>query len=241
VHGDAPAAALRDGHPPRARARRPTAGSIKLHLAPGGRPPSARPPALECRARHANGSAPREIDVARQLGERTSTPKRRRHKESRYTEWAVQELLAKRPSLLVAMFLATVNVDCAADDGDDVDGSIVDAAPRDVTEIDVFELLCNPISQTGCADSKKCTYSFNDPAPTTPGCWPEGSRARGESCAIDPATGIDDCARGLLCHDGSTPGTTCSELCNTVVGGCSEGTCTPVAAIGDETAGVCVL
>jgi hypothetical protein len=82
-------------------------------------------------------------------------------------------------------------------------------------------LTCNPLMQTGCAATEKCTWIIDA---TTPmyvghiGCVPDGSAAVGGSCMFGAAgaTGYDNCTKGGVCSAFGTPGNqgTCKQVCD---------------------------
>lgn len=137
----------------------------------------------------------------------------------------------------VAVALAISLVGCSDDTSGPPDGSGTDAVPN--TDVEGLP-ICNLLSQTGCLATEKCTFSWNPPLPGPPLCAPDGSVGDGEACAIDGDSGIDNCEKGLACHDGSSSGTVCSRLCGTIAGDCAVGTCMTVDEIAHETNGVCV-
>jgi len=54
---------------------------------------------------------------------------------------------------------------------------------------------CDPLAQTGCAASEKCTYTRASPQPQ---CRPTGIVPAGGDCSID-SSDDDDCVRGSTC------------------------------------------
>lgn len=73
---------------------------------------------------------------------------------------------------------------------------------------------CNPLTQTGCAAGKKCTWiqvsDTPDPVGTV-GCTANGTVAAGAACTQGPVgadTGFDACQAGLVCIAGL-----CQDIC----------------------------
>ena len=123
------------------------------------------------------------------------------------------------------------------DGGDDIDGSIadVDGLPP---------AACNPIAQTGCGPTEKCTYVVEDN--TNPDavlartkCVPDGTVDIGGACAAagEVPNLTDNCLAGGLCNNG-----VCKEICTTAPNSCGEGfACSQYVDTFDdvEGAGVC--
>jgi hypothetical protein len=73
---------------------------------------------------------------------------------------------------------------------------------------------CNPLTQTGCAASEKCTWITDQ---TTPqrighiGCTPTGTVETGCACTtgLPGSTGYDDCQKGSICQQG-----VCKQICD---------------------------
>lgn len=106
-------------------------------------------------------------------------------------------------------------------------------------------LTCNPLTQTGCQPTEKCTWIDDQDNPPIGhvGCAPDGNIALGAAC---PATvagpmGWDACVKGTVCLSGE-----CKQICD-VNGGaptCDENhSCTRYADFfesgGTAVAGVC--
>jgi hypothetical protein len=80
--------------------------------------------------------------------------------------------------------------------------------------------VCNPLFQTGCSATQKCTWIMDQQTPTYVGhigCAPAGVAAEGDTCTMGAPgiTGYDNCATGLMC--GSYRGTasgTCKTICD---------------------------
>jgi hypothetical protein len=119
------------------------------------------------------------------------------------------------------------SLDASADAGPAVDGPIEG---------------CNYLANTGCLPGEKCTLWWTAPEwiEFASVCAPDGDRGPNESCTIDGESGLDDCQRGFLCHDGTAPGTTCSQICTTLDDGCESGLCVAVDGIFGSNDGVCV-
>ena len=64
---------------------------------------------------------------------------------------------------------------------------------------------CDPLAQTGCTSTQKCTW-IDDTATTGHiGCVANGTMATGAACtfgAVGPSTGFDNCVRGDYCNGG---------------------------------------
>ena len=100
---------------------------------------------------------------------------------------------------------------------------------------------CNYIANIGCDFGQKCTFwwTFTGPPEYASVCAPDGDRGLNDTCTIGE-DGFDDCEGGLLCHDGTAPGTTCSQICRLGVTECTEGVCVAIDGIFDPNDGVCV-
>jgi hypothetical protein len=112
---------------------------------------------------------------------------------------------------------------------------------------DVGPATCNPLTQTGCNASEKCTWIEDQENPPIGhvGCAPEAAapKAIGAACTPPPPgpMGYDDCAKGSVCLAG-----VCKQICD-VMGGaptCDENhSCTRYADFfevgGNAVAGVC--
>jgi hypothetical protein len=68
---------------------------------------------------------------------------------------------------------------------------------------------CDPVLQTGCAASQRCTWIYGaDPGVGAVGCVPQGTLSVGAACTT-PTTGNDDCKSGSACVGG-----TCEPICD---------------------------
>ena len=86
---------------------------------------------------------------------------------------------------------------------------------------DTGPMVCNPLMQTGCQSTEKCTWIIDA---TTPmyvghiGCVPDGTAAVGAACMFGAAgaTGYDNCSKGGVCSAFGTPMTagTCKQVCD---------------------------
>jgi hypothetical protein len=120
-----------------------------------------------------------------------------------------------RAVVLVALVLAA----CGADD-------LVLLDPPDAAETSCPEvLICNPVSQSGCASGEKCTHINNDTPDPCPrpsfGCVPDGTVLERGACAFGPAgptTGYDDCVAGQVCVAGI-----CEPICTVSPNSCASG------------------
>jgi hypothetical protein len=112
--------------------------------------------------------------------------------------------------------------------------------PPDV-EID-GGVACNPVAQTGCADSEKCTWQDVTADLGRIACVPNGTVAIGGTCTfLDPGetAGYDDCVRGAYCLSG-----TCQEICTDAPDSCDSATsaCSSYSGLfegADVSTGVC--
>jgi hypothetical protein len=68
-------------------------------------------------------------------------------------------------------------------------------SPEASTNAGPLAASCDPLAQTGCADSEKCTYARVSSRPL---CQPTGIVPVGSDCSVDPS-GRDDCERGSMC------------------------------------------
>jgi hypothetical protein len=117
--------------------------------------------------------------------------------------------------------------------------SFVDAAYLDA---DIYCLsTCNPVAQTGCQQSEKCT-DLHDQDGTSfcgPFCVPDGDVETGGACTIGPPglESYDDCVAGNLCVAG-----TCGRVCTRAPDSCDDGfACTPLDGYfeGTQNVGTC--
>jgi hypothetical protein len=101
---------------------------------------------------------------------------------------------------------------------------------------------CDPIAQTGCSGSDKCTQVIESTNPfmASTRCVTNGDVAQGGSCSFGPtgATGFDNCQAGLYCING-----TCQDICSTNPDSCSTGSaCTIFVDVFEDqgdTTGAC--
>jgi hypothetical protein len=100
---------------------------------------------------------------------------------------------------------------------------------------------CNPVTQTGCLATEKCTWIVDqdNPAVGHVGCVPNGTQATECACTRGAAgaTGYDDCERGDICVGGR-----CRDICDPAVdGSCITGfSCGRYAGLFDTGGGVFV-
>jgi hypothetical protein len=78
---------------------------------------------------------------------------------------------------------------------------------------------CNPVAQSGCNATEKCTWVLGRPGTCDHlGCRPPGVARLGEPC-VWGAGGFDDCVKGAVCLAGR-----CAAICELAVSiGCAEG------------------
>ncbi len=92
---------------------------------------------------------------------------------------------------------------------------IVDAPPADGSGA-----ICNPLAQTGCTGTDKCTWIIDMDDPNFSahiGCAPDGTNQTGQACTRNPPgpTGYDDCAKGNYCFGPNAGGAgTCKLICD---------------------------
>jgi hypothetical protein len=92
--------------------------------------------------------------------------------------------------------------------------------------------LCDPVAQTGCAASQKCTWIVDQSSPPAGhvGCAPAGSVAQGATCtrgAAGATTGYEDCQKGLACD---MSGSACEPICDPSAASGGAGACTGMSA-----------
>ncbi len=81
---------------------------------------------------------------------------------------------------------------------------------------------CDPLAQTGCVGTDKCTWIIDSNSANgivgRVGCTAGGTVAAGQACVIGAGgampTGADNCLKGLACSSG-----VCKAVCNTTAGG----------------------
>jgi hypothetical protein len=134
------------------------------------------------------------------------------------------------------------------DDDDDIDGGIIftDASSDPDTPPTV---ACNPIAQTGCEPTEKCTFIIEGISPTLGyiGCAPipENPIGENESGCTDaydvtppPSQAtphIDECDKYLFCSD-----EVCREICTTSPQNCPDKfSCVGTHGIFDDATGMC--
>jgi hypothetical protein len=85
-------------------------------------------------------------------------------------------------------------------------------APDSAVLPDAGSGTCDPLAQTGCTGTQKCTWIDDTATSGHIGCVANGSMATGAACtfgAVGPTTGFDNCVRGDYCNGG-----TCETLCD---------------------------
>lgn len=80
-------------------------------------------------------------------------------------------------------------------------------------------MVCNPLTQSGCATGEKCTWLLDALMPQYVGhvgCAPDGSANAGESCMYGApgASGYDNCKKGLVCGNYRGGAGTCKTVCD---------------------------
>ena len=127
---------------------------------------------------------------------------------------------------LGALFVGLVTACGGGGSGDDVVVVLPDAPPA--------AAVCNPIAQTGCADTEKCTWIVDQDTPTEVGhigCTQDGTVAVHGSCTVGPAgpQGFDDCAKGGICVASE-----CKTICDPQMSGAASG-CAVVGGVATES------
>lgn len=117
-----------------------------------------------------------------------------------------------RPGIRIAtIWFVTVTACSSSSPADDPDASIVfpDAGAPDAADIDATPAgPCDPVAQTGCGETQKCSIA---PSPTVGeppmlACVPAtGTKLVLDSCTPATATSADDCVPGLACRGDSDP------------------------------------
>ena len=99
--------------------------------------------------------------------------------------------------------------------------------------------VCEPLCQTGCADSETCAIGRSGPnAPLEAACAPAGAVAAGGTCDAMNACGV-----GTVCiaeAAGDTSGT-CLEICDPADPACSTAGATCAAQNQEMTVGFCIV
>ncbi len=80
-------------------------------------------------------------------------------------------------------------------------------------------VVCNPLTQTGCATGEKCTWLVDQVTPTYVGhigCAPGGTATAGQACMYGAPgpSGYDNCATGLVCGDYRGGTGVCKTICD---------------------------
>ena len=83
---------------------------------------------------------------------------------------------------------------------------------------------CDPIKQTGCDTSEKCTWIYNSASAGTVGCEPNGSVTLGGACLVGSGGAptypeFDNCEAGNICLSGK-----CESICDPTIGSGACGT-----------------
>jgi hypothetical protein len=115
-----------------------------------------------------------------------------------------------------------------------IDGSAIDAPPSPDAPLDAPPVIegCDPVEQTGCSDSEKCTFivtsvESGEPTGGRTDCAPEtGDGLAGQPCAFTLQKGerVDpQCQAGLLCS--ALEAGTCRPICRPTGSPCGSGNC----------------
>jgi hypothetical protein len=135
------------------------------------------------------------------------------------------------------------SLDASAQDATSTDATSPDAAIADAAPLDgaPWQLGCNPVAQTGCLASEKCTWVDHTDILGVIQCAPAGDVALGGACTIGPPgqmSGFDDCVAGSYCLGGI-----CEEICSDAPDSCpSTSSCSTYSGLfeGAEVAtGLC--
>jgi len=125
-----------------------------------------------------------------------------------------------RKLALVALSIGALGLMACGDDG----GSAVDSGPvvfadaGNGADAAVVGAECNPVNNTGCGPSEKCTWvGIVDTNLGNTTCAPDGTVVLGGTCALVAGEQYDDCAGGAYCINGA-----CQKICDTTD---SVGTC----------------
>jgi hypothetical protein len=107
------------------------------------------------------------------------------------------------------------------------DAGSTDDGPRPNPEEDAATepgetLPCDPVKQTGCLETRKCTLDSKNKAV----CGNNGTRRVGQSCAI---AFPDTCIKGTVCNGPTTASTFCRQFCS------KTADCTQPAPAGQPT------
>lgn len=125
--------------------------------------------------------------------------------------WSTRRVLALAAFALLGAACAQPSL-TEAGDGDlaaPADGSTdgpVDLQGADLAGADLAQTMCDPVAQTGCGASDKCTLSSSGPV-----CEANGTRQNGQDCG-GPS---EDCVKGTLCTIESTTLDQCRAFCAT--------------------------
>lgn len=113
--------------------------------------------------------------------------------------------------LAFGALIAGLLVACGGDDGNGkivVNDGGMDAA-----------MVCNPLTQAGCAAGEKCTWIIDALMPQYVGhigCAPDGTAQVGEDCMFGTpgTTGFDNCVKGSVCGNYRGGEGKCKQLCD---------------------------
>jgi len=141
----------------------------------------------------------------------------------------------KHLTIATILFASFAVAACGSDSGGTPDSGIIIFADAGGDAGSVA--ACNPVANTGCAPSEKCSkINLTENLGSTQ-CVPDGTAAVGEACTWgDPGetTGFDTCAAKGYCRNG-----VCREICDSNPSdSCSSGNCVQIFETFDEIDGV---
>ncbi len=126
--------------------------------------------------------------------------------------------------------------DASVADASVADASVADASAPDASAADGSPpdagstTTCNPVTNTGCDPTEKCTM-LTDPSSglTMTGCAPNGTVDLGGTCTQVAGQSYDDCKAKSLCSGG-----TCREICDSATNSCNATQCTQYVSVFDD-------
>jgi hypothetical protein len=99
--------------------------------------------------------------------------------------------------------------------GNSSGGASGQSGKNDAANKDASYGSCNPFTNEGCSDDKKCTALQTSSSTLNLGCGSKGDKAENDDCSQIVESGAqtgDDCGDGLACFGVPTP--TCHRLCS---------------------------
>jgi hypothetical protein len=113
----------------------------------------------------------------------------------------------------------------ASTDDDDMGGTFADESDASDSQ-DSFDDECNPVTQTGCSGSERCTATKVGGAVVYTCVDDPPRHDLFETCTPSIASGIDGCAAGHVCLGDESGAGLCVALCR-VNGDCEQALCLP--------------